>query len=170
MSVIEAPARLQPGTVQDQRSFRDTMGRYPTGVAIIAATTPEGPVGMAVNSFTSVSLEPPLVAFCPMLTSTSWAQIRPVGGFAVSLLRDDHESVARLLAQKDADRFGSHEWRTSPSGHPVLAESLAWLDTTVETTVEAGDHELVVARVQSWSQAEGGQPLVFYGGRYHALH
>jgi len=170
MSVIDAPGRLQPGTIQDQRSFRDTMGRYPTGVAVIAAMTADGPVGMAVNSFTSVSLDPPLIAFCPMRTSTSWARIEPVGGFAVSLLRDDHESVARLLAQKDADRFGGHDWRTSPAGHPVLADALGWLDTTVETIVEAGDHELVVARVRHWSQAGDGQPLVFYGGRYHALH
>jgi flavin reductase (DIM6/NTAB) family NADH-FMN oxidoreductase RutF len=160
---------LRPTTVHDQRSFRDTLGRYPTGVAVVSAATPNGPVGMAVNSFTSVSLDPPMIAFCPMVASSTWAQIKPIGGFAVSLLRAHHEDVARLLAQRGADRFSSHDWLTSPTGHPVLGDALAWLDATVETVFPGGDHEVVLARVSSWSELDEGSPLVFFGGGYHFL-
>ncbi len=166
---IGMPARLAPGDRQDQRSFRDALGRYPTGVAVIAAATPDGPAGMAVNSFTSVSLDPPLIAFCPMLTSTSWTQVKPIGGFAVSLLRSHHEDVARRFSRKDVDRFGAHEWHESPSGHPVLADALGWLDATIESVTPAGDHEVVIARVDRWSEAGDGRPLVFFGGSYHSL-
>jgi len=170
MSAIETTAaRLRASEAADQRSFRDTLGRYPTGVAVIAATTPDGPAGMAVNSFTSVSLEPPLIAFCPMLTSSSWMQIKPIGGFAVSLLRSHHEPVARLFSQKGADRFGAHDWHRSPAGHPILAESLGWLDATIESVTRAGDHDVVIARVDHWSEAGEGRPLVFFSGRYHSL-
>ena len=164
---IEAPVRQDD--LHAQRGFRDVMGRYPTGVAIVTASTPDGPAGLAVNSFTSVSLSPALVAFCPMLTSTSWAQLRPVGGFAVSLLGEDHEGVARRFSQKGVDRFAEHDWATSPAGHPVLADALGWLDTTVESITTAGDHEVVIARVDRWSEAGDGRPLVFFGGGYHRL-
>ena len=153
----------------DQRAFRDTLGRYPTGVAIIAAATADGPAGLAVNSFTSVSLDPPLVAFCPMLTSTSWAQLRPVGGFAVSLLADAHEPVSRRFSQKGVDRFDGAAWTASPEGHPVLADAIGWLDTIVESITPAGDHEMVIARVTAWGRGEEREPLVFFGGRYRAL-
>lgn len=151
------------------RSFRDALGRYATGVAVVAAATDDGPVGLAVNSFTSVSLDPPLVAFCPMLTSSSWARMRPSGGFAVSLLRAHHEPVARLFSQKNADRFGSHDWERSPGGHPVLAEALGWVDATIEQVTTAGDHDVVIARATDWSEAFDGAPLVFFGGRYTSL-
>ena len=170
MSTTQAPAvRRRGDALDDQRSFRDALGRYPTGVAVITATTPRGPAGLAVNSFTSVSLEPPLVAFCPMLTSTSWAQLRPIGGFAVSLLRASHEEVARRFSQKGVDRFAGQDWALSPAGHPILADALGWLDTTVETITAAGDHEVVIARVDSWSEAGDGEPLVFFSGRYRRL-
>jgi len=160
---------LPPAELRDQRSFRDTLGRYPTGVAVVAAATAEGPAGMAVNSFTSVSLEPPLIAFCPMLSSRSWAEMKPAGGFAVSLLRSQHEAVARGFSQRTFDRFAGHEWLASPSGHPVLAEAIGWLDASIESISPAGDHELVIAQVRDWSAPGEGDPLVFFSGGYRAL-
>ncbi|WP_162903890.1 flavin reductase family protein [Leucobacter sp. wl10] len=154
---------------QDPRSFRDALGRYATGVAVVAALTPEGPVGMAVNSFTSVSLDPPLIAFCPMRTSRSWAQMRSIGSFSVSVLRDVHEDAARLLSSKSADKFSAHDWRPGPSGHPVLADALVWFDTVIETVTDGGDHEVVLARVNGWSDPSNDAPLVFFGGQYRSL-
>jgi len=159
----------EPSAEARRRAFRDLLGRYATGVVVIAASTPEGPQGMAANSFTSVSLDPPLIAFCPMRSSSSWAAIRPVGGFAVSILGAGHEDVARRFTQKGVDRFGAHDWRRSPGGHPILAEALGWLDATAESTTIAGDHEVVLARVDRWSEPGEGGALVFHGGRYHAL-
>jgi len=169
MSLVQTQTLLPPAELRDQRSFRDTLGRYPTGVVVVAAAAADGPAGMAVNSFTSVSLDPPLIAFCPMLSSTSWAQIKPAGGFAVSLLRLQHEAVARGFSQRGIDRFAGHEWQASPSGHPVLAEAIGWLDAAIESVSPAGDHELVIARVLDWSAPGEGDPLVFFSGGYRAL-
>jgi 3-hydroxy-9,10-secoandrosta-1,3,5(10)-triene-9,17-dione monooxygenase reductase component len=165
----QSSSRLPAGERQDQRSFREVLGRYPTGVVIIAANTPDGPVGMAVNSFTSVSLDPPLVSFCPMRTSGTWASIRPVGGFAVSTLGADHAEVSRLFARKGADKFAEHPWALSPAGHPVVPGCLGWIDASVEWVAPTGDHELVVARALQWSEPADGRPLVFFGGGYHSL-
>ncbi|MCU1638296.1 MAG: flavin reductase like domain protein [Microbacteriaceae bacterium] len=165
----ESVVRLAPGERQDQRSFRDMLGRYPTGVVIVSASTPDGPVGMAVNSFSSVSLDPPLISFCPMVTSATWARIRPVGSFAVSTLGANHADVSRLFAQRDVDKFAEHEWAVSPAGHPVIADGLGWIDATVEWVAPAGDHKLVIARANQWSEAATGRPLVFFSGGYHSL-
>jgi len=170
LATARAPwRRIAAAADADPRTFRDALGRYPTGVVLISAMTDEGPVGMAVNSFTSVSLDPPLVSFCPMRTSTTWARMRPVGGFAVSTLRDCHTDVSRLFSRRDADRFGAGEWVLSPGGHPVIADALGWIDATVEWIADAGDHELVVARATGWSELADGDPLVFYRGGYHRL-
>ncbi|WP_364306251.1 flavin reductase family protein [Paenarthrobacter nitroguajacolicus] len=164
---MTAPAS---GLVQDERSLRDALGRFATGVAIISAQTASGPVGMAVNSFTSVSLDPPLIAFCPMRTSRSWAAIRRAGSFSVSVLGEHHEEVARLLASKSNNKFGTHVWDACTSGHPVLPDALAWFDATIDTTFDGGDHEVVLARVTSWSGSQDGTPLVFFGGKYRSLN
>jgi 3-hydroxy-9,10-secoandrosta-1,3,5(10)-triene-9,17-dione monooxygenase reductase component len=165
----EFSPRLPVGECQDQRSFRDVLGQYPTGVVVIATNTPDGPAGMAVNSFASVSLDPPLISFCPGLTSSTWARIRPVGSFAVSVLCADHAEVSRLFARKSADKFAERAWALSPAGHPVVADCNGWIDATVEWTAPAGDHEIVVARAVQWSEPTKGRPLVFFGGSYHSL-
>lgn len=155
--------------VRNQRSFRDAMGRYPTGVVLVAAETEHGPVGMAVNSFTSVSLDPPLVSFCPMITSTTWAQIREVGSFSITFLRDHHEDVSRLFARHGADKFGEHDWQKTPGGHPILADALGWIDASIAEVHVAGDHHLVIANAKDWSEAQDGSPLVFFTGGYAQL-
>ncbi|NYE21529.1 flavin reductase family protein [Microbacterium immunditiarum] len=152
-----------------QRGFRDALGRYPTGVVLITAMTGDGPVGMACNSFTSVSLDPPMVAFYPMPSSRTWAALRPIGEFAVSILRADHEHVSRRFARKDVDKFADDDWTLTPAGHPVLADALGWLDARIETVAHAGDHDVVLASATSWSEASAGEPLVFFAGNYHSL-
>ena len=154
---------------RDERSFRTLMGRYPTGVVLVTAATPDGPVGMAVNSFASVSLTPPLVSFCAALTSDTWARLKRVPGFAVNILGGDHEDVCRLFARHGADRFAEHAWTTTPDGHPLLADAVGWIDTRVEHVHPAGDHDLVIARASGWSDPRSHAPLVFYSGRFHAL-
>jgi 3-hydroxy-9,10-secoandrosta-1,3,5(10)-triene-9,17-dione monooxygenase reductase component len=165
-TLVEATGRSE---MHDGRSFRDIMGRFPTGVVLITATTASGPVGMAVNSFTSVSLDPPMVSFCPMSTSETWARIRATDSFAISILRGHHENVSRLFAQRGANKFGSHAWVNSPAGHPILKDSLGWIDASVLNVQSAGDHDLVIASADEWSDAREGSPLVFFTGRYAAL-
>lgn len=151
---------------QEARALRDALGRYSTGVALITTQTPHGPVGLAVNSFTSVSLAPPLISFCAMHTSASWSDIRATGRFAVSVLQVHHEQIARRFSQRGIDRFAGSTWIPSPGGHPILGEALSWFDATIETVTTAGDHEVVIAGVDAFSEPGEGAPLVFFGGRY----
>jgi 3-hydroxy-9,10-secoandrosta-1,3,5(10)-triene-9,17-dione monooxygenase reductase component len=152
-----------------ERSFRDVLGRFTTGVILVTARTPDGLVGMAANSFTSVSLDPPLVALCAAHTSTTWPAIRAAGEFAVVILGDQHEDVCRTFATRGVDRFAGRDWESTPAGHPSLADGLGWLDCRIENIHRAGDHELVIARATGWSTARHGSPLVFHSGRYTRL-
>lgn len=153
----------------EQRSFRDILGRFTTGVVLITAQTEQGPVGMAVNSFTSVSLDPPLVALCAAETSTTWPAIRETGGFAVTILGDRHGDLCRLFSTKGAERFTGREWSTTGDGHPIPADGLGWLDCRITTIHQAGDHELVIAEATEGAVTEQIGPLVFHAGRLTEL-
>ncbi|WP_435832419.1 flavin reductase family protein [Nonomuraea rubra] len=152
----------------DSRRFRQVLGRFATGVVAITAVDPmDGqPCGLAANSFTSVSLDPPLVAFCVAYTSTSWPRVRGAKALTVNVLAEHQQAVCAQLATKGGDKFAGLTWTISPGGNPVLEGALAWLDCAVEAEHPAGDHVIVVARVlQLDTHAEGG-PLVFFRGGY----
>ncbi|MEU9142182.1 flavin reductase family protein [Streptomyces sp. NPDC048404] len=153
----------------EQRSFRDILGRFTTGVVLITARTEAGPVGMAVNSFTSVSLDPPLIALCAASTSTTWPAIRKAGSFAVTILGGQHAQLCRTFATKGADRFGGGEWDSTRAGHPIPADGLGWLDCRITTIHQAGDHELVIADAVEGAVTDGEGPLVFHAGRFAEL-
>ena len=124
------------------------------------------PLGLAVNSFTSVSLHPALVAFCVATTSSTWPRLREEGAFCVNILAEDQEEVSRTFATPGLDRFLGLGWRPAPSGAPVLAGVLAWIDCTIDAEHEAGDHLIVVGRVRELELVQEGRPLVFYRGGY----
>lgn len=143
------------------------LGHFATGVTVVTGIGPEGePVGLAVNSFTSVSLDPALVALCVSRRSTTWPKLRQAGGFCVNVLADDQEAVSRAFAGHPPERFRGVGWEPAPSGAPVLAGVLAWIDCTIDAEHDAGDHLLVVGRVGRLDLGEEGRPLVFYRGGY----
>jgi flavin reductase (DIM6/NTAB) family NADH-FMN oxidoreductase RutF len=148
--------------------FRDVLGHLPTGVTVIAAHTAAGPTGMAANSFTSVSLDPPLVLFCPARASSTWPPIRDVGWFCVNVMAGHHEALCRQFAQKGADRFAGVAFHDRVAG-PGLDEAVAWLDCEIDAEHDAGDHTIVVARVLHVEAAPDAVPLVFFRGRYGQL-
>lgn len=150
----------------DEARFRLVLGHFATGVTVVTAADGAGPVGLAVNSFTSVSLSPPLVGFCVRADSQSWPRIRRVGSFGVNVLGEDQEGLSRSFARIGADRFSGIGWRPSPTGGPRLEGILAWIDCDVEAEHEAGDHVIVVGRVLDLEVAGPGGPLVFYRGGY----
>ena len=156
----------------DAARFRQVLGHFPTGVTVITAAGEDGPVGLCVGSFASVSLEPPLVAFCAGNQSTSWPRIQASGHYCVNVLAEDQEEVARVFAGKADDKFAGLGWRPSVvTGAPVINGVLAWIDTTIEAVHEAGDHWIVVGRVLDLEIGHEGGPLVFFRGgfgRYHA--
>jgi flavin reductase (DIM6/NTAB) family NADH-FMN oxidoreductase RutF len=150
--------------------FRQVMGNFATGVTIITAIDDEGPAGVAANSFTSVSLDPPLVLFCVARTSTTWPRIEAARKFAVNILGEHQEELSRLFAQKGADRFGQAEWHVGVGGSPVLHDVLAYIDCEFWAEYDGGDHIIVVGRVLDLGVTHDAGPLVFFRGQYGRLH
>lgn len=156
--------------VIDPVSFRKALSAYPTGVCVIAAKGQDGRKhAMVVGSFTSISLEPPLVGFYPNKSSSSWAQMAGIGGFTVNVLGADQLAHCQQFAAKGVDKFGSLAHGTSPGGHPLIDDALVWLDCTTEHVHEIGDHYLVVGRVEAFDGLADGDPLLFFGGKYHRI-
>ena len=121
---------------------------------------------MAVSSFTSVSLEPPLVAFLPDKSSTSWPKIRDAGAFCVNILSAGQEGLCAQFARKGIDKFAGVAWRPAPSGAPILDGGMAWIDCELTQTFESGDHYIAIGRVLQLEAVEYGIPLVFFQGGY----
>lgn len=156
-------------TAIDSAAFRQACGHFATGVTVITATDGGEPVGMAVNSFTSVSLEPPLVLFCAGTDSSTWPRIEASDSYAVNVLAEDQEHVSRAFASKDVDRFEGIGFRTGKTGSPIIEGSLAFLDCEIEAKHDAGDHILVVGRVVELGIEREADPLIFFRGGYGNL-
>ncbi|MEM9037326.1 MAG: flavin reductase family protein [Actinomycetota bacterium] len=159
---------MSDSTDFDGRRFRDVLGTFPTGVTVVTADDPdEGPSGMTIGSFTSVSLDPPLVAFLPATTASAWPAIESAGSFCVNVLAVDQVETCNTFASKGADKFAAVEWTPAPvTGSPVLTGSLSWIDCRIEAVHEAGDHVIVVGAVVAMEHARDTEPLLFHGGRY----
>jgi flavin reductase (DIM6/NTAB) family NADH-FMN oxidoreductase RutF len=141
------------------------MASYPTGVTVVAARTDSGePVGLTVNSFTSVSLEPPLVLVCLWHESSSHDAIIAAGGFAVSVLAASQEDVAMRFASRPSEgRFEGVAWKEAPSGHPVIEGASAWLDCSIHQVIAAGDHSILLGMTKACGWGE--EPaLIFHRG------
>ena len=149
------------------RRFRDVLGRFASGVTVVTAMSGGEPVGMTCQSFSSVSLDPPLVLFVPAKTSRAWPLIRRAGGFCVNVLAADQAELSNRMASRGTDKFSGVTWAPSAhTGSPVLEGALAHLDCTVHTVHEAGDHFVVIGRVQDLRAADAEDPLLFYRGGY----
>jgi flavin reductase (DIM6/NTAB) family NADH-FMN oxidoreductase RutF/DNA-binding IclR family transcriptional regulator len=152
--------------IEAQR-FRHVLGHFPTGVVVATAIDDAGdPTGMAVGSFTSVSLDPALIAFLPAKSSTSFPRIRNAGSFCINVLADDQEEVCRAFATRGGDKFAGVGWRPAPSGAPVLDGVVAWIDCSLEDVLESGDHYIVLGRVGDLAVASDASPLLFFRGGY----
>ena len=159
---------MQPleGSSPDARWFRQVLGQYPTGVTVVTANCAGTPVGMVVGSFTSVSLDPMLVAFFPDKSSTTWPKIRPTGLFCVNVLSADQETVCRAFTAKAPDKFDRTGWRLATSGSPILGGVVAWIDCDIWSVIDAGDHFIVIGRVRDLDMPNPALPLVFFRGGY----
>jgi 3-hydroxy-9,10-secoandrosta-1,3,5(10)-triene-9,17-dione monooxygenase reductase component len=145
--------------------FRRVLGHFATGVSVVTANRPEGPVGMTCNALTSVSLEPPLIAVCPAKRSETWPQIRAAGRFVVNLMNSDHQATVLAFARKDGDRFAGVAYEQREFG-PALGDAVAWIECELEAEHDAGDHTIALARVEHLEGREDLEPLVFFRGRY----
>lgn len=150
----------------EPKVFRQVLGQYPTGVCVVTAAVEGQLVGMTIGSFTSVSLDPPLVAFLPDRVSSTWAQIRQSGNFCVNILAAGQEWICRQFASRSEDKFQGVDIRLSDSGSPVIKDCVAWIDCAVEAAQDAGDHCIVIGRVRELQIEKGGLPLLFFQGGY----
>jgi flavin reductase (DIM6/NTAB) family NADH-FMN oxidoreductase RutF len=151
----------------DMGRFRKVLGHFPTGVAVITGVDADGkPAGMAIGSFSSVSLDPPLVAFMPDKGSSSWPKFRDSGHFCVNILGSDQESVCRTFAVSGGDKFAELSWHPAGSGSPILDGVLAWIDCDIDVVHEAGDHFIVIGAVRELEVGSTAMPLVFFQGGY----
>jgi len=122
-----------------------------------------------VGSFTSVSLEPPLVGFYPARSSSSWPLIAEAGAFCVNILSSEQQAVCRQFSAQGADKFAGVSHRASPGGSPILDGVVAWIDCTLDAVHEAGDHYIALGLVQALEIEKPGLPLLFFQGGYGAF-
>lgn len=154
----------------DSREFRDALGCFATGVCVITAN-PEGqqPFGMTVNSFASVSLDPPLVLWSLQNNSEMFEVWERTTAFAVNILRADQQDLSNLYARKGDHLLEADHFTAGETGLPVLPHSLVSLECEVEATYPGGDHLIIVGRVLAMENRENGAPLVFCSGSYREL-
>jgi 3-hydroxy-9,10-secoandrosta-1,3,5(10)-triene-9,17-dione monooxygenase reductase component len=150
----------------DSGKYRQVLGHFTTGVTVITAAAEAGPVGLAVGSFSSVSLDPPLVGFFADKGSTSWPKIEGTGSFCVNILGEHQEDVCRRFASKEPDKFAGLGWKATGSGSPLIDDVIAWIDCDIDQVVQAGDHFLVLGAVRELDVAHDGPPLLFFRGGY----
>jgi len=157
---------VSDGSTFDSAKYRQVLGHFPTGVTVISAMNDGVPVGMAIGSFASLSLDPPQVLFCAGQSSSSWPKVRAAGSFCVNLLAEDQEDVCRVFASKAEDKFAEIGWKHSGNGSPLLAGTLGYIDCTLENVVPSGDHDIVIGAVTDLDVLHEGGPLLFFRGGY----
>ena len=152
----------------DTKAFRQALAAFPTGVAVIIANDGVYTSGITVNSFTSVSLDPPLVLWCLAKDSQRYDVFIKAPGFTVSILGTEHEEVSSRLARQGEHRLEGLPLHRTELGVPALAEALAVFECERHGAQDGGDHTILLGRVLRFSR-RAGAPLVFHGGRYGAL-
>lgn len=154
----------------DPRSFRSALGRYASGLTVITCRTGERLAGMTCQSFTSVSLDPPLISICLTDGLPTLAAIEEAGSFCVNVLAEDQQELSDRFGRFRPDRWRGVPWRPGADGHPVLPGCLLWLDCAVHDVVAAGDHRIVLGAVRRLRVGDpSARPLLYFQGDYRSL-
>lgn len=154
----------------DVRAFRTALGSFPTGVAVITTSASvERHMGITVNSFTSVSLDPPLVLWCLDKKSDRYHAFTNAKNYTVSILGTDHQEVSSRLAKQGSHSLEGIKLSDTELGPPALSDALATFECEAEAVHDAGDHAILIGRVQRFSRHAHGEPLVFFRGKYGSL-
>jgi flavin reductase (DIM6/NTAB) family NADH-FMN oxidoreductase RutF len=160
---IDADANL------DARTLRNAFGCFPSGVTAICAMIDGEPVGMAASSFVSVSLDPPLVLVCIQNSSATWKKLKNAPRIGVSVLSEEQDRACSQLAAKSGDRFDRLEWFATEGGAVLLEGAAVSLDCAAVEEIAAGDHQLVLLRIEALTFQPTVNPLVFHGSRFRKL-
>ncbi|OLT12775.1 hypothetical protein BJF78_23835 [Pseudonocardia sp. CNS-139] len=165
---MTAGSTAHPGS-WDEQHFRTVLGHFCSGITVLAACVDGRPVGMTCQSFFSVSVKPPMVAFCVGRSSTTFPVIRSAGGLVVNVLDSAQKELSAAFARSGSDKWAGVRWLPGTTGHPVLAGALAAVECAMESEIDAGDHVLVLARVHRLWARPDGEPLLYFRGRYHTI-
>ncbi len=168
MSTEDSDLRATAATGVDEAHFKEVLGHFASGVTVVTAIEDGEPAGFTCQAFTSLSLDPPLVALAPAKSSTSWPKIAKAGAFCVNILSEHQEVLSRVFAVSGGDKFVGVGWHPGILGTPILEGALAWIECELGIIHDAGDHELVTGRVINLGLGEG-RPLLFYRGGFANL-
>lgn len=169
MTLAPVPDLTEALPALDAATLRHAFGHYPSGVVAVGAHVDGQLVGIAASSFTSVSLDPPLVSVAVSRTSNTWPALREAGEIGVSVLADHHDVVCRQLAGPADQRFAGLRFSVSGGGAVLLRESVSTFTTVLHDEIEAGDHVIALLRVVSVDAGEGEHPLVFHRSAFAQL-
>ena len=161
-----AAARFPSVPAVDAPTFRTVLGHFCSGITIVTSVDDGEPVGLTCQSFSSVSLDPPLVLFVAAKAAQSWPRIRAAGHFSANVLAEDQEALSRRFALRGIDKFAGVGWKPGPSGSPLLDDCLAYVDCAIDAVHDAGDHDIVVGRVLELAVTREATPLLFFRGGY----
>ena len=154
----------------DQKEFRNACGMFATGITIVTTTAPNGePVGMTANSFTSVSLDPPLVLWNVGNHANSFDIFSNADHYAVHILHKEQENLSNLFASRGEDKFGDLDWQTGEAGSPILPDYAVCMQCKMEHVYPGGDHNILVGRVIAFEDRSLDHALLFFKGGYHTL-
>jgi flavin reductase (DIM6/NTAB) family NADH-FMN oxidoreductase RutF len=156
-------------TELDGKMLREAFGHFPSGVIAICAMLDGERSGLAASTFVPVSLDPPLVAYCVQNSSTTWPKLKEAPVLGISVLGEAHDTAVRVLAAKTGDRFAGLTTQTTEDGAVFIEGTAVWLSTTIEQEVPAGDHAIVVLRVQGLTISPDVEPLLFHRSAFRKL-
>lgn len=154
----------------DGRELRDALGRFATGVCVITTIREQKPLAMTVNSFASVSLDPPLVLWSLQNNSDIYQAFSAPSHFAINILSKDQQGLSDLYARKGDHLLQADHYRIGKYGSPIIRNALTTLECELETTHQGGDHLIIVGRVRDMHTRPTGNPLLFFSGAYRELH
>ncbi|MFI5915698.1 flavin reductase family protein [Dactylosporangium sp. NPDC051541] len=154
----------------DPATFRRVLSNFCSGIVVVTATDGAGPTGLTCQSFTSLSLDPPLVVFSVSRTSTSWPRVRSAGSFAVNILGAHQQAVSHAFATRRGDKFAGIAWTAGHRGAPLLRDAVAHIECVLEAVYDGGDHEIVLGRVERLHENSAqAEPLLYFRSRYRHL-
>ena len=153
----------------DSTALRHAFAHIPSGVVAICAEVHGERVGMAASTFVPVSLDPPLVAFCVQRTSGTWPRLSALPHLGISVLSEEHDGAAKVLSAKNGDRFAGIETEIRDGGALFVAGTSVRMDVTVEQEIPAGDHDIVVLRINEMLTDAEVEPIVFHRSTFRRL-
>src|SRR5436309_7976877 len=168
--MADQPDRQEYRSGHDPRTLRDALGCFATGVTVVTCLKDGEPAGLTVNSFTSVSLNPPLLLVCIAKAAASAEALTTASHFAVNVLQTGQQPASIRFATRDEDRFGTTPWSCGEAGAPILKDSLGVFECERHAVYDGGDHHILVGQVVKASFDTSLDPLLYFRGRYRRLH